>query len=83
MTNKVQWSARFEGSRFYLRTPYEEVFVGELKDLVPARSRFWDGWHKEWQIAASYWSEVEDLLQGWWGDGSVLDTVPHRMAVSR
>lgn len=56
------WAARYEDDVVYIRFPYDEHFLEELKSQVPPQHRWWDKYHKEWRLNKSYWPVVENLL---------------------
>lgn len=65
------------GARVY--TPYDPVFVAELKALVPASERAWDPEAKCWWIASDWVEWVEEKVAGSFGEVRVADEDGHAL----
>ena len=82
-SKKEIWEARITSSIAYLRTNGAEGVGEEIKELVPARSRWWNMFHKEWEIAVGYWPAVEKMLTDEYGAGPVYEMTLRRDVVRR
>jgi hypothetical protein len=57
----------------YLYTPYDALFVQELKDLVPHDLRVWERDDKRWYVFESYAEQAVKLARRYWPNIDLSD----------
>ena len=56
-------SLTYSNGSLLLRTPYSAALVADLKSLVPASERKWDGTQKAWAVAPEHAALLVDLVR--------------------
>jgi hypothetical protein len=57
------------GSWFVFYTPYNPLFVSELKARVPSPNRRWVPEERAWCVSRTYWVTAQDLLRKHYPEG--------------
>jgi hypothetical protein len=57
------------GSWFVFYTPYNALFVSELKARVPGPNRRWVPEERAWCVSRRYWDTAQDLLRKHYPEG--------------
>ena len=46
--------------------PYNDELIEEIKANIPPFARSWDGTLKVWTFADEVWSDVKDIIEGYY-----------------
>lgn len=57
------------GSWFVFYTPYNAMFVSELKARVPGPNRRWVPEERAWCVSRTYWETAQSLLRKYYPEG--------------
>lgn len=60
----------------YVYSPYDALFVQQLKDTVPFDFRQWDGDERRWYVFESYAEQVVELVKEYWPSVDLSDYEP-------
>lgn len=55
-----------------LKMPYNQDFVSELKETIPAHMRQWDPDSKVWYVGLPYLGALVRILEGYFSDSEIL-----------
>lgn len=67
---------RYRNGVIKIRSPYDEGFVADLKDVVPWQYRQWDGALKLWIVQAPYAKDAIDCVRYWYAVVRIIEEEP-------
>lgn len=62
-----------------VQTPYDEIFVGQLKNMISRRDRWWNEHRKGWWVAEEERTLVMHLLEMFGGTVVIVDQDGHEV----
>lgn len=57
----------------YLKTPYDQPFIQEMKADIPPSQRSWMANDKVWRIAASYHEDLLSVVKKYYGEPTIVE----------
>jgi hypothetical protein len=61
---------------FWLDTPYDKIFIGELKNLIAYPGRKWDKERRQWWVSAAAVAMAESIARRHYDNVEKLDAAP-------